>query len=183
MRGGYSTAQSSTWQTHASAPRKGTALRPARRFCLDRRLGVSMQMRTLLSAAALFLLPPAHGFAATPHARSIAAHQPPLRAAAPAASRARACARGRASRARRATWMFCGPRRRAAAAPPPRLRPPPRSHRGAAATTPCARRRAPPVVAVVAAAAVVPLFLHAAGDLDGAVLVACGRAAFWGVVA
>ena len=35
------------------------------------------------------------------------------------------------------------------------------------------------VVAVVAAAEVVPLLLHAAGDLDGAVLVACGRAAFW----
>ena len=34
------------------------------------------------------------------------------------------------------------------------------------------------VVAVVAAAEVVPLLLDAAGDLDGAVLVACGRAAF-----
>ena len=36
------------------------------------------------------------------------------------------------------------------------------------------------VVAVVAAAEVVPLLLDAPGDLDGAVLVACGRAAFWG---
>ena len=35
------------------------------------------------------------------------------------------------------------------------------------------------VVAVVAAAEVVPLLLDAPGDLDGAVLVACGRAAFW----
>ena len=35
------------------------------------------------------------------------------------------------------------------------------------------------VVAVVAAAEVVALLLDAPGDLDGAVLVACGRAAFW----